>query len=86
MAAFSALSLAPDVDVIAFRLGIAYSAPFGHRGPRTPSAALALAFVAAVAARGTPELVDNGQTRLRLWLFCAIVAVSHGLLDTLTAG
>ena len=32
MLAFSALSLAPDLDVIAFRLGIPYSAPFGHRG------------------------------------------------------
>jgi len=67
MAAFSALSLAPDVDVIAFRLGIPYSAPFGHRGAaHSICGALALAFVAAVAARGTPELVDNRQTRLRL--------------------
>jgi membrane-bound metal-dependent hydrolase YbcI (DUF457 family) len=32
MLAFSALSLAPDLDVIAFRFGIPYSAPFGHRG------------------------------------------------------
>jgi inner membrane protein len=34
MVAFSALSLAPDLDVIAFRFGIPYSAPFGHRGAR----------------------------------------------------
>ena len=30
--AFSALSLAPDLDVVAFRLGIPYSAPWGHSG------------------------------------------------------
>src|SRR5207248_5422427 len=27
-----ALSLAPDLDVIAFRYGIRYADPFGHRG------------------------------------------------------
>jgi inner membrane protein len=86
MVAFSALSLAPDVDVIAFRLGISYSAPFGHRGAaHSICAALALAFIAALAARRTPEQVA-GQTRLRLWLVCTIVAISHGLLDTLTDG
>ena len=32
MALFSALALLPDADVIAFKLGIPYSAPWGHRG------------------------------------------------------
>lgn len=85
--AFSALSLAPDLDVIAFRLGIPYSAPFGHRGAsHSICAALALASIAALATRLTPGQVDGGQTRMRLWLLCAIVALSHGLLDTLTDG
>jgi hypothetical protein len=32
MIAFGALSVLADADVVAFRLGIPYSAPFGHRG------------------------------------------------------
>jgi inner membrane protein len=87
MVAFSALSLAPDLDVIAFRFGIPYSAPFGHRGAaHSICAALALAIIAAFVTRLMPEQVDGGQTRTRLWLLCAIVAVSHSLLDTLTDG
>jgi len=87
MVAFSALSLAPDLDVVAFRFGIPYSAPWGHRGAaHSIFVALVLASIAAVATRLTLEQVDGGQTRTRLWLLCAIVAVSHGLLDTLTDG
>jgi inner membrane protein len=87
MIAFSALSLAPDLDVIAFRFGIPYAAPFGHRGAaHSICVALVLACVAALATRLTPEQVDRAQTRTRLWLLCAMVAVSHGLLDTLTDG
>ncbi|HUJ27461.1 MAG TPA: metal-dependent hydrolase [Myxococcales bacterium] len=78
MVAFSALSLAPDLDVIAFRFGIPYSAPFGHRGAaHSLAVAVALASIAALAAR---------ERSWRLWLLCAAVAVSHGLLDTLTDG
>ena len=87
MATFTALSVAPDLDVVAFRLGIPYSAPFGHRGAaHSICAALALASVAALATRLTPEQCAAGQTRTRLWLLCAFVAASHGLLDTLTDG
>jgi len=86
MVAFSALSLAPDLDVIGFRFGIPYAAPFGHRGAaHSIFVALVLANIAAVATRLAPQ-ADGGQTRTRLWLLCAIVAVSHGLLDTLTNG
>jgi inner membrane protein len=80
MVAFSALSLAPDLDVIAFRLGIPYSAPFGHRGAaHSICAALVLASLVTLATRA-------GQNRARLWLFCAFVATSHGLLDAMTDG
>ena len=52
MVAFSALSLAPDLDVIAFRFGIPYAAPFGHRGAaHSIFVALVLASIAAVATR-----------------------------------
>jgi len=79
MVGFSALSLAPDLDVIAFRLGIPYWAPFGHRGASHSFAvALALATVA--------TLVSGEPRRIRLWFLCFGVAASHGLLDTLTDG
>jgi len=83
MLAFSALSLAPDLDVIAFRFGIRYSAPFGHRG--AAHSILVALVLASVAAFATP-LTADGWTRSRLWLLCAVVAVSHGMLDTLTDG
>jgi inner membrane protein len=87
MFSFSALSLAPDLDVIAFPLGVPYSAPFGHRGAaHSVFAALVLASAAALATRLTPAQTGSGQTRARLWLFCTVVAASHGLLDALTDG
>ena len=87
MVAFSSLSLAPDLDVIAFRFGIPYSAPFGHRGAaHSVFIALVLASIATLAARARPEQANSGQTRTRLWVLCAVVAISHGLLDALTDG
>jgi membrane-bound metal-dependent hydrolase YbcI (DUF457 family) len=32
MSLLAVLSLLPDLDVIGFRFGVAYGAPFGHRG------------------------------------------------------
>jgi len=87
MIAFSALSLAPDLDIIAFRFGIPYAAPFGHRGAaHSLCVAVALASIAAGATRLTREQVAGGPTPTSLWLLCASVAVSHALLDTLTDG
>lgn len=75
MLAFSALSMLPDADVIAFALGIPYSAPFGHRGA-SHSLVAALACGALAAAFGT----------WRLGALVTGVVASHGLLDTLTDG
>jgi inner membrane protein len=87
MVAFSALSLAPDLDVIAFRFGIPYGAPWGHRGAaHSIVIALVLATVAVLATRLQRRQVGFGQTDKLLWLLCAGVAISHGLLDTLTDG
>ena len=86
MVAFTALSLAPDLDVIAFRFGIPYSAPWGHRGAaHSIFVAITLATIAAFATRLAPDQID-GQKRKKLWVLCAAVAISHGLLDTLTDG
>jgi inner membrane protein len=82
MIAFSALSLAPDVDVLGFRFGIPYWTQFGHRGAtHSIAAALLFASLATLAATLPP-----GRSRGQLWILCAAVAVSHGLLDSLTDG
>lgn len=75
MLAFSALSMLPDADVIAFVLRIPYEAPFGHRG-----ATHSIAFAALCA---VVPLV------LRQWRAAALVfglVLSHPLLDMLTDG
>ncbi len=78
---FSALAMLPDVDVLGFRLGIAYAAPFGHRGAlhSLVFATAVGAVVAAVQAWRRQRWVSSGLTAL--W-----VVASHGLLDAATDG
>ena len=81
MTGFAALSMLPDADVIAFSLGIPYGAPFGHRGAlHSVAAGLALGLLAGLLGRVL------GQSWLRVAVVASLVAVSHGLLDTLTDG
>lgn len=74
-------SIVPDLDVVAFRLGIEYAHQFGHRGASHSLAfALVLGLLAALAA---PWL------RAKRWVAMAFVSVacaSHPLLDMLTSG
>jgi inner membrane protein len=81
MGFWSALSLLPDADVIAFKLGIPYHAPWGHRGATHSFVfCLALALVVALIAR---------VARLPMWrtfVVAAVVLVSHPLLDVMTDG
>jgi inner membrane protein len=82
MIAFAALSMLADADVIAFRLGIPYSAPFGHRGA-THSVMFALLAGCAFAA-----VLSRGKEG-RFWplaFVATVVSVSHPLLDALTDG
>jgi inner membrane protein len=75
------LSFLPDADVIAFRLGIPYGAPYGHRGAfHSPAfaAIFGLGLAVAATARRAPPLF--------LALVGTVVMASHGLLDTLTDG
>jgi inner membrane protein len=74
--AFSALSLLPDADVIAFVFRIPYSAPFGHRGATHSFAFAALC-----------GLVAWLLTRNRnlAWL-AGLTVATHPLLDALTDG
>jgi len=74
-------SVLPDLDVVAFRLGIAYSHAFGHRGV---SHSLLFAALLAVLAWYAAPLFRS--TRRAAALFVGGCAASHGLLDMLTNG
>lgn len=76
MVALSAFSLAPDLDVIAFKFGVPYAAPFGHRGA-THSVACALA-------AGALAWLLTREKRAALTV--GLVLLSHPLLDALTDG
>ena len=74
-------SVLPDFDVVAFRFNVAYSHALGHRGATHSVAfALALAILALALAR------QLHSSRLVAFMFVAVAAISHGLLDMLTNG
>jgi inner membrane protein len=75
-------AFAPDLDVLAFRFGIAYESQWGHRG-WTHSAVFALLFGMLVG--WAVSAGKRGQTgSLMLWL--VLSTLSHPLLDMLTNG
>jgi inner membrane protein len=78
--ALCALSLAPDLDVVAMRLGVPYGATWGHRG------ATHSILVALVAAAVATLLLRQGPRWKALACVTATVAVSHGWLDAMTDG
>lgn len=81
LAFWSALSLAPDLDVIGFRLGVAYQAPWGHRGA-THSVAFCL--VLALALGLLARLFQRPVWKTSA--LAALVLLSHPLLDVMTDG
>jgi inner membrane protein len=81
LAAWSALSMLPDADVVGFSLGVAYEDPLGHRGA-SHSLLFAIA-VGSLAALVAPAL---RLPRVRTMVMASAVLASHGLLDTLTDG
>lgn len=81
LAAGMVAAMMPDLDVIAFRLGMEYADQFGHRGA-THSIALALAL------GGLAALIAS-RLRAKPWVAMAFVftsCVSHPLLDMCTTG
>lgn len=76
MVALGTFSLLPDLDVYAFRLGIPYGAPFGHRGA---THSVTFAVLAAIAAW---LVTRNWRSTLALFA----VVVSHPILDALSDG
>lgn len=82
MVAFSAASLAADLDVFAFSLGIPYQAAWGHRGAvHSISFGLLVGLIVWIAAR-----LSGLRQAAGLGLLTGIVFGSHGLLDTFTDG
>jgi inner membrane protein len=76
-----AASVVPDLDVLAFRLGIGYSHELGHRGfSHSFAFALLLAGAAALNAR------QLQATAKAAFFFVLVATASHGLLDMLTNG
>ncbi|MGR8932523.1 MAG: metal-dependent hydrolase [Gammaproteobacteria bacterium] len=76
-----AASILPDLDVIAFRLGIPYAAEWGHRGfSHSLLFALLLAIVGAALAKPL-----RSKAKPAFW-FLFFSTASHGVLDALTNG
>lgn len=75
----------PDADVLAFRLGIPYDSPWGHRG-FTHSL-----FFAALLAWPALEILRLGAKRFSrpwwvIWACFFLATASHGFLDAMTNG
>lgn len=80
-AVFLALATFQDLDVLARGLGAPAGSAWLHRGGLHALTTALLAGLAAAALAG-----GLGRTRAAMALAGALVAVSHGLLDTLTGG
>lgn len=76
------LTILPDIDVLAFRVGIPYSHMFGHRGF---SHSILFAFLISLLFWGINRQQSFGKNLL-VWLYLFICSVSHGLLDAATNG
>ena len=81
LAAGVAASILPDVDVLAFPLGVQYGSAFGHRGL---THSFAFAFVAALVGGCCHRALRTGFSRA--FLFILASAASHGILDAFTNG
>jgi inner membrane protein len=81
-------AVAPDFDVLAFRFGIPYDAPLGHRGF---SHSLAFAVLLGGAATLLLRALLRGSAQqppplARTFILLALATASHGFFDALTDG
>ena len=74
-------AILPDADVLAFKFGIEYSSPFGHRG-FTHS----FLFAAVIASVFSIYAKTLQAERMIVWLFCFVATASHPILDAFTNG
>jgi inner membrane protein len=85
LAALGALSsIMPDVDVVGFRLGIAYGDFLGHRG-FSHSLLFAVLWSAALS-YGLLRAERWGVVRHRVMLYLTVCTASHGVFDAMTNG
>ena len=77
----AALAMLPDLDVLAFSLGIPYAHPLGHRGLTH-----ALAFAAVVGPLIASTAFRRDPQRVQLAVLFALATASHGILDAMTTG
>lgn len=75
------VAMLPDLDVLAFKIGIAYADPFGHRG-----AMHSLAFACLVALFAALLHRQLRSSRSGAFAFTGLAAASHPLLDACTNG
>jgi inner membrane protein len=76
-------AVVPDLDVVAFRFGIPYAHPLGHRG--FSHSLVFAAAVAAVTIVAFARSLSSGGRRAT-WLYVALAIASHGLFDAVTNG
>lgn len=76
-----AASCAPDIDILAFRFGIPYGAPFGHRGALH---SLAVAGLCALGLGGAAWFMKIRP--LQVIGMTGLLMASHGILDAFTDG
>ena len=76
-----AASVLPDLDVLAFRIGIPYVSAFGHRG-----FSHSVLFALIIAAVGAGFARHMSSTCKRAFWFLLAAVTSHGILDALTNG
>ncbi len=77
------LAALPDMDVVAFAIGIPQDALLGHRGI-THSLVFAAVVGGVAAWIAFPQAA--GAARRRLWAFFFLAMASHGVLDAMTDG
>ena len=83
MAMFSAIF--PDFDVVAFKFGIPYEHPLGHRG-FTHSIFFAVCFAALVRWIFFSHVPRNSKKGWMFFTIFFLATVSHGVLDAMTTG
>ena len=72
-------AILPDLDVLAFKFGISYSHPFGHRG-FTHSILFAVLWSALL------SFIFGKSRKLIFAIVLFLSTVSHGILDAMTSG
>jgi inner membrane protein len=78
-------STIPDLDVVGFRFGISYRHVLGHRG-LSHSILFAAFLGGCLMWLVPPEAQSPTASRLTVFTFLFLSALSHGMLDAMTSG